>query len=52
MRTRTLAIFFLPLLLGAQQASVPPASWKDLKFPPLKEIKIPKIEDFTHWPTV
>jgi len=34
----------LPLL--AQQA-VPPASWKALKFPPLREIRIPKIDEVT-----
>jgi zinc protease len=27
--------------------AVPPASWKALKFPPLREIKIPKIEEVT-----
>jgi zinc protease len=33
----------LPLL--AQQQ--PPASWKDLKYPPLKQIQLPKIEEVT-----
>ena len=48
MRNRAFALFLLPLLAVAQQpAPIPPASWKDLKFPPLKEIKLPKIEDFT-----
>jgi zinc protease len=48
MRTCVLAVFLLPLLALAQQpAATPPPSWKDLKFPPLKEIKLPKIDDFT-----
>jgi zinc protease len=36
----------VPLLAQAQQA-VPPASWKALKFPPLREIAIPKVEEVT-----
>jgi zinc protease len=49
MRNLALSLCLLPLLAVAQQPAspVPPASWKDLKFPPLKEIKLPKIEDFT-----
>ena len=48
MKICALAFIVLPLLAVAQQpAATPPASWKDLKFPPLKEIKLPKIEDFT-----
>ena len=48
MRTCAFALFLLPLLAAAQPpAPVPPASWKDLKFPTLREIKLPKIEDFT-----
>lgn len=53
MRNRALALFILPLLAIAQQpapkpaAPVPPVSWKDLKFPPLKAIQIPKIEETT-----
>ncbi len=55
-RARKPALFLLiPLLAAAQQppkpaappAPVPPASWTDLKFPPLKEIQIPKIEETT-----
>jgi len=30
----------------AQQAVIPP-SWKDLKYPPLKQIQIPKVEEST-----
>ncbi len=41
-----LSIVLLALPLAAQQAT-PPASWKDLKFAPLKEIQIPKIEEST-----
>jgi len=47
-----LGLLFLPLAALAQQpekapAAVPPASWKSLKFPPLREIQLPKIEETT-----
>ena len=47
-----LGLLFLPLAALAQQpekapAAVPPASWKALKFPPLREIQLPKIEETT-----
>jgi zinc protease len=44
---KALLPFFLtvPLLTHAQ--AVPPASWKALKFPPLREIKIPKVDEVT-----
>jgi len=50
-----LALLLLPLLIFAQEpakpaataTAVPPASWKDLKFPPLKDIQLPKIEKTT-----
>lgn len=32
---------------AAAPAAVPPASWKDLKFPPLPEIHMPRIEEAT-----
>ena len=35
----------LPLIALAQPT--PPPSYKDLKFPPLKEIQIPKIDETT-----
>jgi zinc protease len=38
-------VLLLPLAALAQ--TVPPPSWKDLKFPPLKEIQIPKIDETT-----
>src|SRR5580658_5047648 len=41
-------ILILPLLAVAQAPpQQPPASWTLLKFPQLKEIQLPKIEDFT-----
>ncbi len=45
-------LFLIPLLTLAQQppkpaAAVPPASWKDLKFPPLREIQLPKLDEPT-----
>ena len=44
----TLTLAALPLLTLAQApAPTPPASWTDLKFPPLKDIPIPKIEETT-----
>jgi zinc protease len=54
-RIRVPALFLIPILAFAQQSAKPPAlapaspppSWKDLKFPALREIQIPKIEDFT-----
>jgi len=47
-RNRAFSLFLLPVLALAQQpAPVPPASWKALKFPPLKEIRIPKVEETT-----
>jgi len=42
MRTALLAL--LPLALLGQ---TPPASYKELKFPPLREIQLPKIEETT-----
>jgi zinc protease len=36
-----------PSTPAARPTVVPPASWKDLKFPPLPEIKLPKIEETT-----
>lgn len=39
-------LLLVTLPLAAQQAT-PPASWKALKFPALKEIQIPKIEETT-----
>jgi len=51
---KTFLLLLIPLLAAAQQppvtsaaAQVPPASWKDIKFPALKEIQIPKIEEAT-----
>jgi len=48
---KTLALAFLPLLAFSQQAPVsnrvPPPSYKDLKFPALRQIQIPKVEEFT-----
>jgi zinc protease len=44
------ALLALPWVAFTQQprsAPVPPASWKDLRFPPLKAIEIPKIEETT-----
>ena len=38
-------ILLMPLAALAQ--ATPPASYKDLKFPPLKEIQIPKIDETT-----
>ncbi|MDQ1474378.1 MAG: zinc protease [Bryobacterales bacterium] len=46
MRTLLALLVSIPLVTQAQQA-VPPASWKALKFPPLREIKIPKVEEVT-----
>ena len=40
-------LLLLPCALAAQQAPTPPASWKDLKFPPLKDVRLPKIEEST-----
>jgi zinc protease len=40
-------LFLAPLALLAQQAAVPPASYTALKFPALREIQIPKIEETT-----
>ena len=49
-------LFLLPLLAAAQTAprsaaaspaATPPASWQALKFPPLKDIQIPKVEQTT-----
>src|SRR5258708_7137339 len=37
----------LPLITVAQQPASPPASWKALKFPPLREIAPPKVDEFT-----
>jgi len=51
-----LSALLLPIFALAQQpvqpaakpaAAVPPATWKAIKFPPLKEIQIPKIEETT-----
>jgi zinc protease len=46
MRFRLPVFLLLALPLAAQQTA-PPASWKDLKFPPLKDIRIPKIAEST-----
>ncbi len=48
MKTRNVKNFFLfliPALALAQQ--VPPASWQALKYPPLREIQIPKVQETT-----
>ena len=49
-----LAIALLPLLACAPGAfpqtsskAAPPASWRDLKFPALRQIQIPKVDEFT-----
>ena len=42
---KTIATLLLPLAALAQQT--PPASWKDLKFPPLKDVQIPKVDETT-----
>jgi zinc protease len=46
-----LALLLLPLFAAAQQpaktAPVPPVSWKDIKFAPLRQIQLPKIEETT-----
>ncbi|HWE52958.1 MAG TPA: pitrilysin family protein [Bryobacteraceae bacterium] len=55
---RTAALAFLPFLALAQQTpapgpapqaakATPPANWKDLKFPALRQIQIPKVEEST-----
>jgi zinc protease len=54
---KSLAFVFLPLLSFAQQSPVAerrasvlpsiPASYTDLKYPPLKQIQLPKIEEYT-----
>src|SRR5947209_6856966 len=46
MRRLLALVVTLPLLALAQQA-VPPLSWKALKFPPLRDITIPKVEEVT-----
>jgi zinc protease len=38
---------FLLCCLTAQGQTTPPLSYKDLKYPPLKEIQIPKVEETT-----
>lgn len=45
---RAASLLLLPLLALAQTRTptIPP-SWKDLKYPPLREIQIPKIEEST-----
>jgi len=40
------ALAFAICALGQAQTA-PPPSYKDLKFPPLKEIQIPKVEEST-----
>ena len=53
MKITFLSLVILPLLAVAQPAAtpkaatVPPASWKDIKFPPLPEFKLPKVEEAT-----
>jgi zinc protease len=46
---KSVLIAFLPFLVFAQQApkTAPPASYKDLKFPALRQIRIPKVEEST-----
>jgi zinc protease len=44
MKTALLCLF--PVLAIAQTAAIPP-SWTNLKYPPLKEIQIPKVEEST-----
>ncbi|HXE64492.1 MAG TPA: pitrilysin family protein [Bryobacteraceae bacterium] len=45
---KTLLTFFLCLGAAlAQSQSAPPASYKSLKYPPLREIQIPKVEEST-----
>src|SRR5271166_4845047 len=39
-------LFLFAFIASAQQAVIPP-SWKDLKYPPLKQIQIPKVEEST-----
>jgi zinc protease len=45
-RNGALLILLFPVLAIAQTAAIPP-SWKDLKYPPLKQIQIPKVEEST-----
>ncbi len=46
-RTRRLfPLLLFPLVALAQQSAIPP-SWKDLKYAPLKELELPKIEQST-----
>ncbi|MES1257919.1 MAG: insulinase family protein, partial [Acidobacteriota bacterium] len=44
MKRLALLALALPLLLVAQRPT-PPASYKSLKFPPLREISVPKVEE-------
>ncbi len=43
---RVLFLLLAPILAAAQTTAIPP-SYKDLKYPPLKEIQIPKVEEST-----
>ncbi|MGA2716500.1 MAG: pitrilysin family protein [Bryobacteraceae bacterium] len=42
-----MSVFLLLSCLAASAQTVIPPSYKDLKFPPLKEIQIPKVEEST-----
>lgn len=47
---KRLALFLIPALMLAQTAPKTasiPASYKDLKYPPLRQIQLPKIDEFT-----
>jgi zinc protease len=44
---KTAALLCLFPLLGAAQTTAIPPSYKDLKYPPLKELQIPKVEEAT-----
>lgn len=52
MRPHLLTLLALPLLVTAQPAAAPkaaaaPASYKSIKFPPLRDVQPPKVEQFT-----
>lgn len=46
MKSFALLALFAAAAAAQQSAAIPP-SWKDLKYPPLKQIEIPKIEEST-----
>ena len=47
MRMLRLSLMAVVGLAAAAQTAVPPASYKSLKFPPLREIAIPKVDEVT-----